>query len=225
MPAQRSILLHPDLPAYNIGDSLYGKARNAGIYCSHGNPICLHISAIGASQLELTVLAATAPGYLLLAAALTVVMLNYGTQAVYIPLLISMGETRRNIFLGYHYYRILIIAIAIGLSALIWALVPGDISQLGLRNIPSILAIQYWASTIVGAGITPSLLACVVCPNKITKQGGIASMVGGTILTIGWEMAGQPFGLATVLVAFPVSVLLLIVVSALTKKRTLAPGV
>ena len=89
-----------------------------------------------------------------------------------------------------------------------------------LNFFPSILAIQYWASTIVGAGITPSLLASVVCPDKVTKWGGIASMVGGTILTIGWEMAGQPFGLATVLVAFPVSVLLLVVVSALTKKNT-----
>ena len=37
--------------------------------------VLLVLSAIGASQLELTVLAATAPGYLLLAAALTVVML------------------------------------------------------------------------------------------------------------------------------------------------------
>ena len=43
-------------------------------------------------------------------------------------------------------------------------------------------------------------------------------MVGGTALTIGWQVAGQPYGLATVLVAFPVSVVLLIVVSAITKK-------
>ena len=98
----------------------------------------------------------------------------------------------------------------------------GAASLIILQFFPSILAIQYWASTVVGAGITPSLLACVVCPNKVTKQGGIASMVGGIILTIGWEMAGQPFGLATVLVAFPVSVVLLVVVSALTKKRGLA---
>ena len=94
----------------------------------------------------------------------------------------------------------------------------GVASLILLKFFPSILAIQYWASTIVGAGITPSLLACVVCPEKVTKWGGIASMVGGTILTIGWEMAGQPFDLATVLVAFPVSVLLLVVVSALTRK-------
>lgn len=101
----------------------------------------------------------------------------------------------------------------------------GVASLILLQFFPSILAIQYWASTIVGAGITPSLLACVVCPDKITKWGGIASMAGGTILTIGWEMMGQPFGLATVLVAFPVSVILLIIVSALTKKRKLAAGI
>lgn len=103
--------------------------------------ILMALSAIGASRLELTALAATAPAYLLLAAGLTIVMLNYGTQVVYIPLLISMGETRRNIFWGYHFHRVLIIAIAVGISALIWALVPGEISRLGLSNIPSILAI------------------------------------------------------------------------------------
>lgn len=95
----------------------------------------------------------------------------------------------------------------------------GALSLILLNFFPSILAIQYWASTIVGAGITPSLLASVICPKKVTKWGGIASMTGGTLMTIGWEIAGQPFGLATVLVAFPVSVLLLVVVSAFTKKR------
>lgn len=94
----------------------------------------------------------------------------------------------------------------------------GIASLILLNFFPSILAIQYWASTVVGAGITPSLFASVVCPGKVTKWGGVASMTVGTLLTIGWEMAGQPFGLATVLVAFPVSVILLIVVSVLTKK-------
>lgn len=97
----------------------------------------------------------------------------------------------------------------------------GLASLILLNFFPSILAIQYWASTIVGAGISPALLASVVCPGKVTKWGGIASMVGGTILTIGWEMAGQPFGLATVLVAFPVSVILLVIVSAFTHNRTI----
>lgn len=88
-----------------------------------------------------------------------------------------------------------------------------------LRLFPSILAIQYWTYTIVGAGIAPSLLACVICPGKVTKWGGLSSMAGGTLLTIFWEMSGMPFGIATVLVAFPVSLILLIVVSAVTHKK------
>ena len=110
--------------------------------------ILLVISAVGASRLELASLAALAPAYLLLAAGLCIIMLNYGTQVVYIPLLISLGETRRNIFLGYHYYRALIIAVAMGTSALLWALVPGEVSSLGLRNIPSILAVLVTASAL-----------------------------------------------------------------------------
>lgn len=95
----------------------------------------------------------------------------------------------------------------------------GVMALILMRFFPSILAIQYWASTIVGAGITPALLASVVCPGKVTKWGGIASMLGGTLLTIGWQIAGQPYGLATVLVAFPVSVFLLAAVSALTRGK------
>lgn len=110
--------------------------------------ILLAASAVGASHLELSALAALAPAYLLLAAGMCIIMLNYGTQVVYIPLLISLGETRRNIFLGYHYYRVLIIAVAMGVSALVWALVPGAVSSLGLRNIPSILAILVITSAL-----------------------------------------------------------------------------
>ena len=112
--------------------------------------ILLVLSAVGASRLELAALATSAPAYLLLAAGMTIIMLNYSAQALYTPLLLSMGETRRNIFLGYHFYRALIIAVAVGLSALIWALVPGEIARLGLRNIPSILAILVIVSALGG---------------------------------------------------------------------------
>ncbi|MCR5371580.1 MAG: sodium:solute symporter family protein [Clostridium sp.] len=86
-----------------------------------------------------------------------------------------------------------------------------------LKFFPSILAIQYWAYTIVGAGITPSLIGCILFPDKVTRWGGLFSMVSGAVLTVFWEMAGQPFGIATVLVAFPVSLLMLIIVSAMTQ--------
>ena len=166
--------------------------------------ILLVFSAIGASRLELTTLTATAPAYLLLAAALTVVMLNYGTQAVYIPLLISMGETRRNIFLGYHYYRVLIIAIAIGISALIWALVPGDISRLGLRNIPSILAILIISSalgSIMGTIYFKWKWAATIL---LLVVFGCAGGVGGFSIAGGGEDVAQLVGkVAAVLAEFP----------------------
>ena len=50
--------------------------------------------------------------------------------------------------MGYHYHRALIIALAVGISSLIWALVPGELSALGLRNIPSILAVLVTASAL-----------------------------------------------------------------------------
>lgn len=86
-----------------------------------------------------------------------------------------------------------------------------------LKFFPSILAIQYWSYTIVGAGITPSLIGCILFPNKVTRWGGLFSMVSGAFLTVFWEIAGQPFGTATILVAFPVSLIMLVVVSALTQ--------
>ena len=106
------------------------------------------------------------------------------------------------------------------LRATQWSIVIFGALALGiLKFFPSILAIQYWSYTIVGAGITPSLIGCIVCPDKVSKWGGILSMVGGTLLTIVWEMAGQPFGHATILVAFPVSVILLVIGSILFKNK------
>lgn len=101
-----------------------------------------------------------------------------------------------------------------------WSIVIFGILSLGiLKFFPSILAVQFWSYTVVGAGITPSLLGCVLCPEKVTKWGGLASMIGGTVLTIGWELAKHPYGIATIFVAFPASMVLLVLVSACTNKK------
>ena len=50
-----------------------------------------------------------------------------------------MGETRRNVLLGFQYYRTLIIAVTVGVCALVWLLVPGELSRTGLRSIPTLL--------------------------------------------------------------------------------------
>ena len=166
--------------------------------------ILLVLSVIGASRLELTALAATVPAYLLLAAGLTIIMLNYGTQVVYIPLLISMGETRRNLFLGYHFYRVLIIAAAVGLSALIWALVPGEISRLGLSNIPAILAL------LVTSASLGSIMGTIYFKWKwaatilLVVVFGICGGIGGFSIAGGGEDVAQLIGKgAAMLAEFP----------------------
>lgn len=95
----------------------------------------------------------------------------------------------------------------------------GVLAYIILQFFPSVLAIQYWSYTIYGAGITPALLAAL-CWKKVTKAGGISSMVVGTLVTIFYEAAGHPLGVDTVLVALPASVIVLIVVSLLTQNQT-----
>lgn len=96
-------------------------------------------------------------------------------------------------------------------------LVAGVIAYILLQFFPTVLAIQYWSYTIYGAGITPALIGAL-CWKRVTKIGGITSMIVGTIVTIAWEVLKQPYGVATVLVAVPVAVVVLIVVSLLTQK-------
>lgn len=94
----------------------------------------------------------------------------------------------------------------------------GIIGYILLQFFPSVLAIQYWSYTIYGAGITPAVLAAL-CWKKVTKTGGISSMVVGTLVTIVYEALGQPLGIATVLIAVPVAIIVLVVVSLLTQKE------
>lgn len=99
--------------------------------------------------------------------------------------------------------------------------VVGVLAYIILQFFPSVLAIQYWSYTIYGAGITPALIGAL-CWKKVTKAGGISSMIIGTLVTIIYEAMGQPLGYATVLIALPTSVVVLIVVSLLTQKQNQA---
>lgn len=99
-----------------------------------------------------------------------------------------------------------------------WILILGIAGYIILQFFPSILAIQYWSYTIYGAGITPAVLAALIWP-KVTKAGGLSSMVAGTILTIIWEATGMSAQLGTILVAVPVSVVVLILVSLCTQPK------
>lgn len=100
----------------------------------------------------------------------------------------------------------------------IFILFAGIAAYIILHFFPSVLAIQYWSYTIYGAGITPAVVGSLAW-KKVTKVGGISSMLIGTALTIGWEIWGKSTGIQTVLVAVPVSFIVLILVSLLTQPR------
>jgi len=100
-------------------------------------------------------------------------------------------------------------------------LLAGILAYLILQFYPSILAIQYMSYTIYAAAITPAVLCALVWP-KVTKIGGLASMAIGTIFTIVWEVLKFPFGIQTIIVALPLSFVIIIVVSLLTQPSVCA---
>lgn len=112
--------------------------------------VLLAITTLGADRLQLEVVASVVPYFLCVSAVLCMIMINLSCHTLYIPLLLSLGETRRNIFFGFHYYRALIITVTLALSALIWALAPCDISSIGLHSMPTLLTVLVIASSLGG---------------------------------------------------------------------------
>ena len=85
---------------------------------------------------------------------------------------------------------------------------------------PSVLEIQVFSYTMYGAVVTPSLLA-VFLWKRATAAGSIASIVTGIVATVGWEFVlDKPLGWNSVLVALPLSLIALVVVSLAMTPRT-----
>lgn len=97
-------------------------------------------------------------------------------------------------------------------------LVGGVIAYIILQFYPEILAVQFMSYTIYASAITPAVLCALIWP-KVTKIGGISSMIIGTIFTVVWEVLKFPFGIQTIIVALPLSFFIIIVVSLLTQPK------
>ena len=106
------------------------------------------VALFGAEGLDFTTFATVMPYFLLISSIFMMLMINTGSQALYVPLLLSFGETRRNVLLGFHYYRALIITATLGACALIWLLAPGEVSAIGLRSIPTLLCVLVIVSAV-----------------------------------------------------------------------------
>jgi solute:Na+ symporter, SSS family len=103
----------------------------------------------------------------------------------------------------------------------IMVLVLGLLGFVALRFFSTILAMALWAYTMYGAAVTPALLAAFLWP-RATRQGGVASIASGMVVTLGWEIYAQNAGgvylynLPTVYPAVAASVLALVAVSLAT---------
>ena len=106
------------------------------------------VALFGAEGLDFGTFATVMPYFLLISSIFMMLMINTGSQALYVPLLLSFGETRRNVLLGFHYYRALVITATLAACALIWLLAPGEVSAIGLRSIPTLLCVLVIVSAV-----------------------------------------------------------------------------
>lgn len=102
-------------------------------------------------------------------------------------------------------------------------LVLGAIAYLLGTYFPSVLALQMYSYTMYGAAITPAVLAAFLWKG-VTRAGGIASILVGGGGTLVWEIGlGRPMDWNSILFSLPLSILALVGVSLLTRKRDAAP--
>ncbi|WP_026691201.1 sodium:solute symporter family protein [Alteribacter aurantiacus] len=94
----------------------------------------------------------------------------------------------------------------------------GALSFVIINYFPTVLSVQMYAYTVYGAGVTPAVLA-VFFWKKVNAAGGISSMIAGVSTTLVWEIVlSQPFELNAAVIAVPVAIIVLIVVTLMTQK-------
>ena len=154
------------------------------------------LCAFSEENLDVRTFATATPYFLCVSTVFCILMGNSGTHTLYVPLLLSMGETRKNVLAGFLYFRGLIIAVTTALCALIWLAAPGEASAVGLRSIPTILCVLVTCSnlgSIMGTlfvkwkwvGMIVIIIICGVGGGLV----GFASAAGGVLLTNALELA------------------------------------
>ncbi len=108
-------------------------------------------------------------------------------------------------------------------SARLFTVLFGIAAYLLIAQFASVLEMSRYAYTVYGAGITPAVLAAFLW-RRVTTAGGVASILLGTGVTVGWEMAAQqagapPLGIPTFYPAIVASVGALVLVSLMTQRE------
>jgi solute:Na+ symporter, SSS family len=98
-----------------------------------------------------------------------------------------------------------------------------------VRFFSGVLEMAIYAYTMYGTGITPALMAAFFW-KRANGAGAVSSMAAGMVITLTWELAGQPGGVPTVYPALAGSLFCLVAVSMSTapppesKQRALEKG-
>ena len=112
------------------------------------------------------------PGMALMGMLFSFLVFGCGVVVLYLPLLVSLGETRRNVALGYHYYLFLTALLGTALWAVL-SLAAGA-GQEVLSGVPVVLAIQ------VIVAMAGSLVGIIYARYKWIGVAMIALLAGGT---------------------------------------------
>ncbi|WP_134700784.1 sodium:solute symporter [Ammoniphilus sp. YIM 78166] len=91
-------------------------------------------------------------------------------------------------------------------------LVMSVISLFLALSIPRLVELWMTGSAILVAGLLAPILLGMFW-DKPNQRAGVASMWSGLILAIVWQFAGHPFGVHPVFIGFPVSVLVLLILT------------
>lgn len=101
----------------------------------------------------------------------------------------------------------------------IFIVVLGVFAYILISFFPTVLSVQMYAYTVYGAGLTPALLA-VFFWKKVNVAGGVSSMIAGVTTTLIWEIVlAKPYDLNSVVIALPVAVIVLVVVTLMTSNK------
>lgn len=88
----------------------------------------------------------------------------------------------------------------------------GGLAFVQLQFFSTVLEMALYAYTMYGVAITPALMAAFFW-KRATTFGGVSSIAAGMIITLIWELSGQPWAVPTVYPALAGSMACLIVVS------------
>nr|MBN2277302.1 sodium:solute symporter family protein [candidate division Zixibacteria bacterium] len=91
----------------------------------------------------------------------------------------------------------------------------GLIAFIQVRFFEKVLEMAIYAYTMYGVGLTPAIMAAFFW-KRATAAGGVTSIVSGMLVTLVWEIAGQPWEIPTVYPALGISLLSLLAVSFFT---------